>query len=207
MEDFLLHIHQKGSRPFQSLSALPPQQALEMMAELYVEGSVFWERFKDPGAYLSFRKQVERKLRDGFIEKGGRPKSDYPIYLVLGRPRWFSLVADTVTLETTEELCVPLSIVDSEQVSFTYPDSMVSALMEMERNPEYFEPDYHGKVFTLKEIEEIIGRKGLPGEGWQTRMPRHFAHYIEAQVWDPRTLREYHDRTNGKLLVREQEEP
>jgi hypothetical protein len=54
------------------------------MTRLYIEGSVFWERFKDPAGYLSFRKWVEQKLRNGFIEKGGRPKSEYPIYLVLG---------------------------------------------------------------------------------------------------------------------------
>jgi hypothetical protein len=191
LKGYLLHVYKKGSRPFQSLSALPLQQALEIMTRLYVEGSVFWERFKDPVGYLTFRKQIEMKLRNGFIEKGGRPKSEYPIYLVLGRPKWFDLVADTRTLETTDEIRVPLSILENERVSFTYPDSMVSALMELEKNPEYYEPDYHGKVFTMNEIEEIIGEKGLPGEGWETRMPRHYAHYIEAQVWDPQSLLNY----------------
>jgi hypothetical protein len=161
------------------------------MKRLYIEGSVFWERFRDADNYLKFRKQVEQKLRNGFIEKGGRPKSEYPIYLVLGRPKWFETVADRATLETTTEIQVPLSILDSERVSFTYPDSMVSALMEAAKNPEYYEPDYHGKVFTIIEMEELISRKGLPGEGWETRMPQHYAHYIEAQVWDPETLRDY----------------
>jgi hypothetical protein len=170
------------------------------MTRLYIEGSVFWERFKDPAGYLSFRKRVEQKLRNGFIEKGGRPKSEYPIYLVLGRPKWFETVADRATLETTAEIQVPLYILDSKRVSFTYPDSMVSALMEAEKNPEYYEPDYHGKVFTMKEMEEIISRKGLPGEGWKTRMPQHYAHYIEAQVWDPQTLKGYF-AGNGELTL------
>lgn len=86
---------------------------------------------------------------------------------------------------------MPLSILDPNEVSFTYPDSMVSALMAVQKNPVYYEPDYHGKVFTLDEISRIIAKKGLPGEGWQTQMPVHFAHYIEAQVWNRAVLVDY----------------
>lgn len=191
MTPYLLHVYKRGCRPFQSLSALPQQQALAIMSTLYVEGSMFWQRFKDPLGYLTFRRKVEENLRHGFVAKGGRPKEPYPIYLVLGRPKWLELVADTPTLETTSEIEIPLSIVDTDQISFTYPDSMVSALMELEKNPEYYEPDYHGKVFTMKEMEMILDRNGLPGEGWKTRMPRHYAHYIEAQVWDQEPLKQY----------------
>ncbi len=191
MLDFLLHVYRKGGTPFRSLSALPTEEALEMMRRLYVEGSVFWERFSDPEGYLGFRRQVERSLREGFLGKGGRPKSEYPIYLVVGRPRWFDTAADARTLQSTSEITVPLAALDSRSISFTYPDSMVSALMARERNPHYYEPDYHGRVFTLAEIEQIVMRNGLPGEGWETRMPRQYAHYIEAQVWDPQALQRY----------------
>ena len=191
METFLLHVYRKGTTPFQSLSALPTEEALPVMSRLFVEGSVFWERFRDPAGYLAARRQTEERLREGFRAKGGRPRSPYPIYFVWGRPKWFDLVADAATLETTSEIRVPLSALPGDQVSFTYPDSMVSALMEQERNPEYYEPDYHGKVFTLPEVREIIRRRGLPGEGWETRMPVHYAHYIEAQVWDPRAIPVY----------------
>ncbi len=200
---YLLHVYKKGSRPFQSLSALPREQALQLMAKLYIEGSAFWQRFKDPEGYLSFRRQVEQNLRSSFLAKGGRPKAQYPIYLVWGRPKWFDLVADAATLETTHEIRVPLSLIDKDQISFTYPDSMVSALMELEKNPLYYEPDYHGKVFTREEIEAIIDRKGLPGEGWKTRMPIHYAHYIEAQVWDDETLVEYLESRKGGNPIRE----
>jgi hypothetical protein len=170
---------------------LPEEQALAIMKALYVEGSVFWERFKDPAGYLSFRKQVESRMREAFIRKGGEPKEYYPIYLMLGRPVWAETAADAATLRTTEEIAIPLSILRAEEVSFTYPDSMVSAIMALEKNPEYYEPEYHGNVFTLKEIIEIVREKGLPGERWQTRMPKHYAHYIEAQVWNQKFLRDY----------------
>ena len=191
MVDYLLHFYRKGSKPFQSLSSLPEEQALIIMKGLYIEGSVFWERFKDPSSYMAFRKQIEKELRNDFVSKGGRPKQDYPVYLVLGRPKWTEIAADAKTIAATAEIAIPLTVLGEEDVSFTYPDSMVSALMASERNPDYYEPDYHGKVFTLKEIAGIIEKNGLPGEEWQTRMPAHFAHYIEAQVWNQRLLWNY----------------
>ncbi len=197
MVDFLLHFYRKGTRPFQSLSALPEARAISLMKELYIEGSAFWERFEDPLGYLAFRREVEKKLRDGFIAKGGAPTDPCPIYLVFGRPRWTTEALDPATAATSAEIRVPLSLFDQKDISFTYPDSMVSAMIAGERNPEYYEPDYHGRVFTLAEITEIIGRKGLPGEEWQTRMPRHYAHYIEAQAWNRRVLVEYLGRTGS----------
>jgi len=194
MVDFLLHFYRKGSRPFQSLSGVPEDQAYAIMKGLFVEGSIFWERFRDPPSYLCFRKQVEKKLRNDFIAKGGRPKEDYPIYLVLGRPIWTETAADIKTTSTTDEITIPLSILSPEDVSFTYPDSMVSAMMAAEKNPEHYEPDYHGKVFTLTEIRAIIEQNGLPGEKWQTKMPKHLAHYIEAQVWNQKLLVKYSEQ-------------
>ncbi len=196
MVDFLLHFYRKGSRPFQSLSAVPAVEAQAIMRGLFVEGSIFWERFRDPPGYLSFRKQVEKELRNGFLLKGGKPKEDYPIYLVLGRPKWTQISADAMTTMTTDEIAVPLGIFSAEDISFTYPDSMVSAIIMKEKNPDYYEPEYHGKVFTLEEIRGIIEEKGMPGEGWFTKMPKHYAHYIEAQAWNRKILLEYYEKTS-----------
>jgi hypothetical protein len=165
------------------------------MKRLYVEGSIFWERFRDPPSYLYLRKQVERQLRNEFLLKGGRPKEEYPIYMVLGRPKWTQTSEDAMTVMTTDEILVPLKIFSAEDISFTYPDSMVSAIIMKEKNPDYYEPEYHGKVFTLKEIREIIEKKGMPGEGWLTNMPKHYAHYIEAQAWNREILLGYYNQT------------
>ncbi len=194
MVDYLLHVYRKGAAPFRTLSAVQEDEALQIMQRLYVEGSVFWERFKEPKSYLDFRKQVELTMRAAFTKKGGQPLDQHPIYLVVGSPKWMESASDPKTLETTEIIRVPLSAVSEVQVSFTYPDSMVSALMAAEKNPAYYEPEYHGQVFTLSEMEQIIQKKGLPGEGWETRMPKHYAHYIEAQVWNRKALVEYHQR-------------
>jgi hypothetical protein len=78
---------------------------------------------------------------------------------------------------------VPLSRFDEKAVSFTYPDSMVSFTLNMERNPEYYLPEYHGHVFTLAEMRAILKRNGQPGYRWGTELPDDMPNYIEAQVW------------------------
>jgi hypothetical protein len=189
--DHLIHFYRSGTDPFQSLSALSDSEAIQFMAALYVEGAIIWERFKDPAQYLHARRQVEQWLYKEFVAKGGDPQESYPIYMVLGRSRWLLRMADAATLATTAEIQVPLSIFRECDISFTYPDSMVSWLLEKQKTPEYYLPDYHGKLFTLSEIRSIVESNGLPGEGWGTNLPSYLANYIEAQVWNHKPLLEY----------------
>ncbi len=186
--DHLIHVYRRGSQPFRSLSALSDAEAHERMRALYVEGAVFWERFKDPEAYRQARKQVEAWLRREFVAKGGRPRSEHPIYMIWGRSKWMETALDEGTQATTLELHVPLSAFAEETLSFTYPDSMVSFFLAEQRDEQWFLPEYHGKVFTLAEMRAIVEANGLPGYRWGSELPAGLANYIEAQVWDPAPL-------------------
>ncbi len=191
MSDTLTHVYKRGTVPFRSISSLSDVDAIDVMRTLYREGSVFWERFKDPADYLQLRRQVEEWLRREFTAKGGRPSADYPVYMVWGRSKWIETRLDEITLATTMEIHIPLSAFDERAVSFTYPDSMVSFLLNMERNPEYYLPEYHGRVFTLAEMRAILEVNGQPGYRWGTELPSEMANYIEAQIWDHEPLLEY----------------
>lgn len=191
MVDYLIHAYKRGTEPFRSLSMLSDAEALGIMKDLYIEGSVFWERFRDPAQYLQLRRQVEEWLRREFIAKGGKPAAAYPIYMVLGSSRWLETMLDATTLATTILMRVPLSIFSECEVSFTYPDSMVSFLLNREKNPEYYLPEYHGRVFTLGEICSILTANGLPGYKWGTNLPDDLANYIEAQIWNHEPLLAY----------------
>jgi len=111
--------------------------------------------------------------------------------MILGRSKWLLSAADTATLSTTAEIQVPLALFQECDVSFTYPDSMVSMMVANQKEAEYYLPDYHGKLFTLSEIRAIVESNGLPGEKWGTNLPSYLANYIEAQVWNPKPLLEY----------------
>ena len=191
MIDYLIHAYRRGTDPFRSLSALSDTEAIHTMKDLFIEGSVFWERFEDPAQYLQSRRQVEQWLRREFMAKGGRPQAAYPIYMIFGRSKWIQTMLDAATLATTVEIQVPLSIFRECDVSFTYPDSMISFMLDHQRNPEYYLPEYHGKVFTLCEIRSIVEANGLPGDKWGANLPSHLANYIEAQIWDDEPLSEY----------------
>jgi hypothetical protein len=154
-------------------------------------GSIFWERFEDPVAYLRLRKQIEGSLREAFIAKGGNPRETHPIYMAYGRTRWMQNCLDALTLATTTEIEVPLAWFQECDVSFTYPDSMVSFLLANEKGSEYYLPDFHGKVFTLSEMRSIVESNGLPGETWGINLPSSMPNYIEAQVWKHEPLLEY----------------
>lgn len=191
MIDYLIHFYKSGAEPFRSLSALPDREAIQIMQDLYVEGAVFWERFEDPNQYLRTRRQIEQWLRQEFIAKGGAPQESYPIYMILGRSKWLLTAIDAATLATTVEIQVPLSLFQECDISFTYPDSMVSSMVADQKESEYYLPDYHGKLFTLSEILSIVESNGLPGEKWGANLPSFLANYIEAQVWNQKPLLEY----------------
>ncbi len=54
--------------PFRSLSALPDEEAIKIMNELYVDDQV-WGCFKNPDWYIKARRQIEQWLRHEFISK------------------------------------------------------------------------------------------------------------------------------------------
>jgi hypothetical protein len=191
MINYLIHAYKTGTEPFRTLSALPDAEALGIMRDLYMEGSIFWERFKDPAAYLQLRRQVEEWLRGDFTAKGGKPRSSYPIYMMLGRSRWTQTLLDAPTRATTVEIEVPLCLLNEWEVSFTYPDSMVSFIENYQKDAESYLPDYHGKVFTLHEIRSIVEAQGLPGERWGMKLSSDLPNYIEAQVWNHEPLLAY----------------
>jgi hypothetical protein len=206
--EYLYHYFRNGSAPFQSLSALPEAEAFRIMEALYVPESILWRRFGNPIEYIRIRRRVERELYCNFKQNGGHPRLDFPIYLVVGRPRWAFASVDPVTMQTTDEIRVPLAILEEDEVSFTYPDSMFCTFMRHMNLDPAIDPKYDGKVFTLREIEKLIISDGLPAQGWNPELPARLSRYIEAQVWNQRTLVEYMKRfalrTTGSQPVENQ---
>ena len=190
MIEYLTHYYNAGTTPFRSLSVLTEVEAIQIMEELYVDNAI-WGRFENPAWYLQARKETELWLRKEFISKGGCPQEEYPIYMILGS---CDLLEKNVPEEQIAKVQIPISEFKEEDVSFTYIDSMFSFSLGRDKSPEYYQSEYHGKVFTLSEILSIIKEKGFPVEGWWGKLPVDFFPYIEAQVWNRKPLREYLQR-------------
>ena len=180
MIDYLTHYYSTDREPFQSLSALSDEDAIKIMEEL-CDDTPYGERFKNPNKYLENRKDTEQWVKEEFIAKGGKPKDPYPIPMVLGSSKWMAKAAPDPTKHG--EIHIPLSVFSEFDVSFTYPDSMISRWFSRDKPPELYLADLHGKVFTVSEILAIVEANGMPEEGWETNLPSNLAPYIEAQVW------------------------
>lgn len=188
MIDYLTHYYRRGTEPFRSLSALPEAEAIQIMQGLSGD-TAFGARFKDPAGYLRARRQAEAWVRAEFIARGGQPREAYPVPMVLGSSKWMLEHAPDPAVHA--EIRIPLSAFAEQDVSFTYPDSMISFWFGRKKPEEYYRPEVHGRVFTLPEILMIVAARGLPEEAWEPKLPDHLAPYIEAQVWNQEPLREY----------------
>jgi hypothetical protein len=188
MIDYLTHYYSIDKVPFQSLSALSDDEAIKIM-EILCDDTPFGERFKDPIQYLNNRRDTEHWVRDAFIAKGGRPKDEYPIPMVLGSSKW--LIDAAPERNKHGEIRIPLSRFTEVDVSFTYPDSMVSRWFGRDKPSEYYQSDLHGIVFTISEILSVVEKKGMPEEDWVTYLPVDLPPYIEAQVWKHDLLNEF----------------
>jgi hypothetical protein len=151
--------------------------------------NILFERFSNPAQYLHRRRQTEKWVRLAFIEKGGCPSDAHPISMVLGSSKWIE--NNVPDRRTHGEIRIPLSPFSDVDISFTFPDSMVSWWLFNDKPAEYFNPEYHGKVFTLSEILSIVGEKGLPEDNWEIKSPKDTGAYIEAQVWNRKLLETY----------------
>ncbi len=98
---------------------------------------------------------------------------------MIERARWIEAGYNGESLA----LQFPVSDFQPEQVSFTYPDSMISYWLKSQADPVFYRPEYHGQVFVLSEINKTIDAFGIPGEEWQTEETRKYDLFIEAQVW------------------------
>ncbi len=182
--DYATHYFLKDKEPFLNLSDLPEDKLKSVVNELdscRTKGNGFNRVYG--GRYMELRRKTEQKLRNLFILSGGNPKRKAPHYFVLGESYWFKNLTSG-----TNEVRIPLSSFPSDAISFTYPDSFVSMGFMPEFGLKVDKKDYHGKVFSLHDLESIIDKYGLPEDDFShdygNYVNEKFEKFIEIQVWD-----------------------
>lgn len=160
--DHLTYFYRDGQTLFEVLSDLDQKAAEEILRH-----DVCW---RGDGSYLRYRKKHERYLRKRFVEKGGRPRREYPIYMILGdSPSGPHSLIDGYD----RKLALPLSTFVPEEVSFTYPDSLYRVPPD-DLGRLYLDRDPAPRVYRLEELEMLIETY---------RVHKFNNHYVEAQVW------------------------
>jgi len=166
--DFLSHYYEFSWGPFLNLSDLPHHEAEMVLEKIRRAGNIFASKRNDD--YLRIRRELEEKVRELFVQKGGRPQRERPHYMILGSCPW---LLDWYANGC--EIRVPISRFEPGMVSFTYGDTF-PAMRFQDGKP------YRGQVYTLQELPEIIRQYGLPQE-WNPEGNYGPDRYIEAQVW------------------------
>jgi len=185
--DFTTHYHLADRPPFLNLADLDDANLANVLSGLQgaAESGVSARRFGP--RYMELRRGTEEVLRSRFIERGGRPTRSSPHYFVLGESPWFrGLYRDPA------EVRLHLEDLPTEQVSFTYPDSVTSMGLLAEFGIKVSPRPYHGRVFRIDEVEAVIERYALPRSRKPATYDGHqfddFEHYIEVQVWSDDAL-------------------
>ncbi len=114
--DFLCHYYEAEKGPFLNLSDFAPAEAEQVLDQIRQRGDIFASK-RSPD-YLTIRRELETKVRQLFIAKGGRPVRERPHYMILGACSWL-----IDWYKNGRELWVPLTAFHPEIVSFTYGDT------------------------------------------------------------------------------------
>jgi len=106
-----------------------------------------------PG-YLEERRRVEAWLYDEFVKKGKKPYLKNPLYFVLGENDDFFQKNGFFSDANPAKLRLPLSLFNSDIISFTYPDSMPSLAIATNTTgrADPYRKQIHTQVFTPEEI-------------------------------------------------------
>jgi len=169
----LTHYYEASRGPFRSLTALAPDEGDRLQARLRADGRGFASQ-RTPD-YLHIRRALEQRIRAQFCEQGGQPIRLTPHYMIVGMCDWV-----ITWYAEGRSISVPIDAFDPATVSLTYGDSFPAMRFDPTR-------PWHGRVWRLDELAEVIARFGLP-QDWNPDGAAGPYRYIEAQVWADKPL-------------------
>jgi len=146
--DYITHYNR--GEPFRTVSDVASDRLLEVLGQLDESNSWGLKRFSDP-EYLPRRLQVEEKIRQDLIKKGGEPELLHPIYFFLGNNASFEKHKNNVAYK------INLRDIPEQAVSFTYGDSLFSMCEDyrLKLGQEYLNP-LCLLVYKLDELEHLL---------------------------------------------------
>lgn len=188
--DFATHYYRASRAPFLSLSDLPDEQVMAVMAELIRERREGVQQRPFGRAYIEMRRVAEDRLRRQFTALGGRPERRAPHYFVLGESPWFRGLAVDM-----KEIRVPVSELPTGQTTVTWGDSFAAMEVTRDFGLAFVPKPHYGRLYRLKDIADLAARYGIPKpdpEGYDglaaADTPETF---IEIQLWSDEPARSY----------------
>lgn len=170
---FITNYREFAGMPLQSITRLPESEAFELARKLSAQSRSSRDRYGNYfPTYYRKRLRTEKWLYRSFIEAGGDPQTEHPIYFVLDQSE--SLCSFFGVNETKKIL---LKKIDSKFVSFTPRDSM--HLMDMQRTD--------GTVWRKETLEKMLQESKRNIFDFIKNIPEQYGQhngYIEVQLWN-----------------------
>ncbi|MBR2566929.1 MAG: hypothetical protein IKE29_20265 [Paenibacillus sp.] len=170
---YLYHYYESVRGPFQTLTDLPLHEAMIIQDQLKQDKSLFASKRSDE--YLFIRRDLEKRAREIFIGKGGKPIRSNPHYMTLGKCQWLK-----EWYKDGKELEIDIDEFNEKTISFTYGD-LFPTMRFQDGKP------YRGQIYMKEEIYKLIKEYGLP-QDWNRQGNKGPERYIEVQIWDDRPL-------------------
>lgn len=170
------HNYDPARGPFRNLCALPAVEAERILDEIRAS-----DRRTIKVDYLARRHATEEWLYAECSRKLGVPPRRHPIYFFLGD------FADGLDPSRPNAIVLPLVSLPPAAITFTYPDSMASLPLGTRKYHVAERRPYHGQVFTLDEIRQVVETFGMPNRNGDSSTC--FDRFIEVQLWDDAPLR------------------
>lgn len=169
----IVHYSHPDCMPLKNILRLSRDEAFAKAMELSDrhQNSAAFHRFADFERYYPLRCEVDEILRRSFVKLGGDPKEQHPLFFVLQGNAFLKNWFDSGRVTK-----IPLSIIPSEDISFTFGDSSAVFVRT-------------GKVHVMRKETLLASIRSFPGtleEYLQEMEDNH--HYIEAQLWDDALL-------------------
>jgi hypothetical protein len=187
---YLYHYFEAGNSPFLTLSDLSDEQAKSTQDALKEVDNVYARRDYD-GKYMYFRRIVENNVRTAFMQKGGKPVRQTPLYFILGESHENNNQSYNEWFKNPAFIEIPINKIDLSMVSFSYGDSFIV------NHPEHCDQTKtKERVYTYDEICKAIKDRGWPQDCINDDSPFWVPRYIEAQVWSDEIIRRYTKSVN-----------
>jgi hypothetical protein len=183
---FVTHYYLGDREPFLNLSDLAEPELGRVLAELRSLRTSGLRRVFG-ARYMQLRRLTEARLREQFVEVGGRPERLAPHYFVLGESPWYRDLSPDMC-------CIRLSVsnLPSDVTSLTYPDSFTAMGLGRQFGLPHDPKPYHECVYRLEDLERVVTAFGLPedhpDDDYTGYQHRPFEKYIEVQLWSDRPI-------------------
>jgi hypothetical protein len=188
LPEIITHNYDPSRGPFRNICNLASTEAEQILDQIRASGL---RRIRSN--YLERRLATERWLYAECSRKLGVPLLRHPVYFFLGD------FADGQDPSRPQSIVTPLSAFAPEVITFTYPDSMASLPLATDEALAAHRMPYHGQVFTLPGIREVVSRFGLPRKRIPAEPPSGFDQFIEVQIWSNAPLESLRARSSFTL--------